>query len=62
MSTADYYGWLQAARKRAHRTEDAPPFIVEAPDRADAEIARRLDTDPEYARMDDEMRARHVPK
>lgn len=50
--SAEYYDWMQAALKRSHRTENAPPFIVEALDRADDEIARRLDTDPDYAKLD----------
>lgn len=53
MSKTERDAWMKAAAQRAHRTEDATAFILEALDRADEEIARQLATDPEYARLDE---------
>ena len=49
--------WQKAARQRGFRTVETPESLmkalIEALERAGAEVERRRETDPEYAKLDE---------
>jgi prevent-host-death family protein len=45
LMSADHYDWLVAAARRAHRTVDAAPVVVDA--------VQRAEMDSEHAALDD---------
>ena len=48
LMSADHYDWLMAAARRAHRTADASPGIIDA--------VERSEMDPKHAHLDDLMK------
>jgi len=48
LMSADHYDWLVAAARRAHRTSEAAPVVVDA--------VRRAEMAPEHAALDDLLR------
>jgi len=41
LMSAEHYDWLTAAAKRAHRTADAAPVVIDAVEQAEMDEVRR---------------------